>query len=209
MRNLTHKPIVEICRNKSPAVSSVTGISQESVMAIILNSSITVDETSGLQNAATSTDIEDINDNDITVAAINGTDDTGDLPFAFESRLFTLLGATPVKNAALSGYTGAAGNSGADLITITGTYADLAFTDAQGKALGDPTNANSGSDWSGLYTLDGTRIFLYTDTTNNIVLGRACTEGRHPHPRTTWQIRAVPLFLLPIWRKPQPGPRSG
>ena len=182
MRNLTHKPIVEICRNKSPAVSSVTGISQESVMAIILNSSITVDETSGLQNAATSTDIEDINDNDITVAAINGTDDTGDLPFAFESRLFTLLGATPVKNAALSGYTGAAGNSGADLITITGTYADLAFTDAQGKALGDPTNANSGSDWSGLYTLDGTRIFLYTDTTNNIVLGRAGTEGATPAP---------------------------
>ncbi|WP_178114911.1 MULTISPECIES: DUF5801 repeats-in-toxin domain-containing protein [unclassified Pseudomonas] len=151
-------------------------------MAIILNSSITVDETSGLQNAATSTDIEDINDNDITVAAINGTDDTGDLPFAFESRLFTLLGATPVKNAALSGYTGAAGNSGADLITITGTYADLAFTDAQGKALGDPTNANSGSDWSGLYTLDGTRIFLYTDTTNNIVLGRAGTEGATPAP---------------------------
>ncbi|MQT62918.1 hypothetical protein GHO42_07395 [Pseudomonas sp. FSL R10-0056] len=182
MRNLAHKPIVEICRNKSPAVSSVTGISQESVMAIILNSSITVDETSGLQNAATSTDIEDINDNDITVAAINGTDDTGDLPFAFESRLFTLLGATPVKNAALSGYTGAAGNSGADLITITGTYADLAFTDAQGKALGDPTNANSGSDWSGLYTLDGTRIFLYTDTTNNIVLGRAGTEGATPAP---------------------------
>ena len=182
MRNLTHKPIVEICRNKSPAVSSVTGISQESVMAIILNSSITVDETSGLQNAATSTDIEDINDNDIPVAAINGTDDTGDLPFAFESRLFTLLGATPVKNAALSGYTGAAGNSGADLITITGTYADLAFTDAQGKALGDPTNANSGSDWSGLYTLDGTRIFLYTDTTNNIVLGRAGTEGATPAP---------------------------
>ena len=182
MCNLAHKPIVEICGNKSPAVSSVTGISQESVMAIILNSSITVDETSGLQNAATSTDIEDINDNDITVAAINGTDDTGDLPFPFESRLFALLGATTVKNAALSGYTGAAGNTGADLITITGSYVDLAFTDAQGKALGDPSNANSGSDWSGLYTLDGTKIFLYTDTNNNIVLGRAGSEGATPAP---------------------------
>ncbi|NNB50680.1 beta strand repeat-containing protein [Pseudomonas fragi] len=151
-------------------------------MAIILNSSITVDETSGLQNAATSTDIEDINDNDITVAAINATDDTGDLPFPFESRLFALLGATPVKNAALSGYTGAAGNTGADLITITGTYVDLAFTDAQGKALGDPGNANGGSDWSGLYTLDGTKIFLYSDTNNNIVLGRAGSEGATPAP---------------------------
>ncbi|NNB18251.1 beta strand repeat-containing protein [Pseudomonas fragi] len=151
-------------------------------MAIILNSSITVDETSGLQNAATSTDIEDINDNDITVAAINATDDTGDLPFPFESRLFALLGATPVKNAALSGYSGAAGNTGADLITITGTYVDLAFTDAQGKALGDPGNANGGSDWSGLYTLDGTKIFLYSDTNNNIVLGRAGSEGATPAP---------------------------
>ena len=151
-------------------------------MAIILSSSITVDESGNLQNAATSTDIEDINDNDIAVAAINGTDDTGDLPFAFESRLFALLGATTPKNVALSGYTGAAGNTGADLITITGSYIDLAFTDAQGKALGDPTNANGGADWSGLYTLDGTRIFLYTDTNNNIVLGRAGSEGATPAP---------------------------
>ena len=182
MRKLTRKSIVDFCRNKFPAVSPVTVIRQESTMAIILNSSITVDETSGLQNAATSTDIEDINDNDITVAAINATDDTGDLPFPFESRLFALLGATPVKNAALSGYTGAAGNTGADLITITGTYVDLAFTDAQGKALGDPGNANGGSDWSGLYTLDGTKIFLYSDTNNNIVLGRAGSEGATPAP---------------------------
>ena len=182
MRKLTRKSIVDFCRNKFPAVSPVTVIRQESTMAIILNSSITVDETSGLQNAATSTDIEDINDNDITVAAINATDDTGDLPFPFESRLFALLGATPVKNAALSGYSGAAGNTGADLITITGTYVDLAFTDAQGKALGDPGNANGGSDWSGLYTLDGTKIFLYSDTNNNIVLGRAGSEGATPAP---------------------------
>ena len=182
MRKLTRKSIVDFCRNKFPAVSPVTVIRQESTMAIILNSSITVDETSGLQNAATSTDIEDINDNDITVAAINATDDTGDLPFPFESRLFALLGATPVKNAALSGYTGAAGNTGADLITITGTYVDLAFTDVQGKALGDPGNANGGSDWSGLYTLDGTKIFLYSDTNNNIVLGRAGSEGATPAP---------------------------
>ncbi|CAM5307139.1 hypothetical protein PFRA20S_02572 [Pseudomonas fragi] len=182
MRKLTRKSIVDFCRNKFPAVSPVTVIRQESTMAIILNSSITVDETSGLQNAATSTDIEDINDNDITVAAINATDDTGDLPFPFESRLFALLGATPVKNAALSGYSGAAGNTGADLITITGTYVDLAFTDAQGKALGDSGNANGGSDWSGLYTLDGTKIFLYSDTNNNIVLGRAGSEGATPAP---------------------------
>ena len=56
MRKLTRKSIVDFCRNKFPAVSPVTVIRQESTMAIILNSSITVDETSGLQNAATSTD---------------------------------------------------------------------------------------------------------------------------------------------------------
>ncbi|WP_191627991.1 DUF5801 repeats-in-toxin domain-containing protein [Pseudomonas fluorescens] len=84
---------------------------------------------------------------------------------------------------ALSGYTGAAGNTGTDLITITGGYLDLAFTDAEGKALGDPTNANAGSDWSGLDTLDGRRIFLYTDSTdNNIVLGRIGAEGATDAP---------------------------
>ncbi|HEY3047339.1 MAG TPA: hypothetical protein VGJ72_07725, partial [Polaromonas sp.] len=153
-------------------------------MAIILSGGITVDESGNLQNATATAGIAgDNTDNDITVATINGTDDTGDLPFAFESRLFALLGPTSPMQVALSGYSGAAGNTGADLLTITGGYVDLAFTDAQGKPLGDPTNANAGSDWSGLYTLDGTRIFLYTDpTNNNIVLGRKGDAGATAAP---------------------------
>ena len=153
-------------------------------MAITLSGSITTDESGGLQNATATPDIPgDNTDNDITVAAINGTDETNDLPLAFESRLFALLGAVTPMQTALSGYTGAAGNTGTDLITITGSYLDLAFTDAEGKALGDPTNANAGTDWSGLYTLDGRRIFLYTDSTNNnIVLGRIGAEGATDAP---------------------------
>lgn len=152
-------------------------------MAIILSGNITVDESGNLQNANATPDIpEDSNDNDITVAAINDNDDTGDLPFAFESRLYELGISGVPANTALSGYSGAAGNTGADLITITNDYIDLAFTDAQGKPLGDPTNANAGSDWSGLYTLDGRKIFLYTDITNNIVLGRTGDEGATPAP---------------------------
>ncbi|MGA3800660.1 DUF5801 repeats-in-toxin domain-containing protein [Pseudomonas fluorescens] len=153
-------------------------------MAITLSGSITTDESGGLQNATATPGIPgDNTDNDITVAAINGTDETNDLPLAFESRLFALLGAVTPMQTALSGYTGAAGNTGTDLITITGSYLDLAFTDAEGKALGDPTNANAGTDWSGLYTLDGRRIFLYTDSTNNnIVLGRIGAEGATDAP---------------------------
>ncbi|MDA8483839.1 DUF5801 domain-containing protein [Pseudomonas resinovorans] len=148
-------------------------------MAITLSGSITIDESGGLQNAtATPGFPEDANDNDILVAAINDNDDSNDLPFAFESRLYTLLGAFTPMQVALSGYDGSVGNTGSDLLTITGSYTDLAFTDADGNALGDASNANSGSDWSGLLTLDGTRIFLYTDpTNNNIVLGRKGLEG--------------------------------
>jgi T1SS-143 domain-containing protein len=164
----------------------MTGTPLENAMAITLsdNGSITTDESGGLQNlTATSGILGDSDDNDIAVAAINNFDDANDLPLAFESRLFALLGAVTPMQTALSGYTGAAGNTGTDLITITGTYLDLAFTDAEGNALGDPNNANAGTDWSGLYTLDGRRIFLYTDSTNNnIVLGRIGAEGTTDAP---------------------------
>jgi T1SS-143 domain-containing protein len=162
----------------------MTGTPLENAMAITLSGSITTDESGGLQNfTATSGILGDSDDNDIAVAAINNIDDANDLPLAFESRLFTLLGAVTPMQTALSGYTGATGNTGTDLITITGSYLDLAFTDANGKALGDPNNANAGTDWSGLYTLDGRRIFLYTDSTNNnIVLGRIGAEGTTDAP---------------------------
>jgi hypothetical protein len=128
-------------------------------MAIaITGEDVVLDETAGLQNAtATPTPAGDADDNDILVAS---------LPASFSTRL-TALGAGTATGAALSGYTGAAGNTGSNAFTITGggSITDIRFVDSAGAPL-------NGVD-SGLDTLDGTSILLYTDTNNNILLGRA------------------------------------
>ncbi|WP_081729284.1 hypothetical protein [Pseudomonas sp. QTF5] len=118
---------------------------------------VTLDETAGLQNAtATPSAPENANDNDTALP----------LPSAFSSRL-TVLGAGTAMDAALSGYTGVVGNTGSNAFTISGATSatDVSFVDSNGAPL---NNVDSGLD-----TLDGTSIFLYTDTVNNnIVLGR-------------------------------------
>jgi hypothetical protein len=130
-------------------------------MAIgITGVAVSLDETAGLQNAtATPTPAGDADDNDILVAS---------LPSTFSTRL-TALGAGTATGAALSGYTGAAGNTGSNAFTISAapgaTITDISFVDSTGAPL-------NGLD-SGLDTLDGTSILLYTDTNNNILLGRA------------------------------------
>ncbi|WP_454876448.1 DUF5801 repeats-in-toxin domain-containing protein [Pseudomonas farris] len=128
-------------------------------MAIaITGEDVVLDETAGLQNAtATPTPAGDADDNDILVAS---------LPSSFSTRL-TALGAGTATGAALSGYTGAAGNTGSNAFTINGggSITDIRFVDSAGAPL-------NGVD-SGLDTLDGTSILLYTDTDNNILLGRA------------------------------------
>ncbi|MFV3370227.1 DUF5801 repeats-in-toxin domain-containing protein [Pseudomonas sp. NY15435] len=122
---------------------------------------VTVDETAGLQNATASpSPAGDANDNDILLAS---------LPAAFTARL-TALGAGTASGAALSGYTGAAGNTGSNAFTISaapgGAITDILFTGSNGAPL-------NGLD-SGLDTLAGVDILLYTDSTNNNVLvGRA------------------------------------
>ncbi|MFS2095257.1 DUF5801 repeats-in-toxin domain-containing protein [Pseudomonas sp. Pseusp11] len=123
--------------------------------------SVSLDETAGLQNAtATPSPAGDADDNDILVAS---------LPSTFSTRL-TALGAGTATGAALSGYTGAAGNTGSNAFTLTvdpgASITDVSFVDSAGAPL-------NGLD-SGLDTLDGTSILLYTDTNNNnIVVGRA------------------------------------
>ncbi|MGF6488498.1 DUF5801 repeats-in-toxin domain-containing protein [Pseudomonas frederiksbergensis] len=128
-------------------------------MAIaITGEDVVLDETAGLQNAtATPTPAGDADDNDILVAS---------LPASFSTRL-TALGAGTATGAALSGYTGAAGDTGSNAFTITGggSTSDISFVDSAGAPL-------DGLD-SGLDTLDGTSILLYTDTNNNILVGRA------------------------------------
>jgi len=129
-------------------------------MAIgITGVNVSLDETAGLQNAtATPTPPGDADDNDILVVS---------LPSDFSTRL-TALAAGTATGAALSGYTGAVGDTGSNAFTLTDAsgITDISFVDSAGAPL-------DGAD-SGLFTLDGTSILLYTDTeNNNIVLGRA------------------------------------
>jgi hypothetical protein len=126
---------------------------------------VTLDEDEGLQNAtdtpAPPNPAGDANDNDILFTAT---------PSPFQTRLNDLtkvngVSAIPI-NAALSGYTGAPGNTGLPMLTISGSYTNLAFTDGN-KALFNGTNSNLTT------SIGGNSIFLYTDSTNdNIVLGR-------------------------------------
>ncbi|VVP96292.1 hypothetical protein PS938_02053 [Pseudomonas fluorescens] len=133
----------------------------DSVLGVVATGEdVTLDETAGLQNAAaTPTPAGDADDNDILVAS---------LPSTFTTRL-AALGAGTATGAALSGYTGAVGDTGSNAFTITAdpgaSITDISFVGISGAPL-------NGVD-SGLDTLDGIDILLYTDTNNNIVLGRA------------------------------------
>ncbi len=138
--------------------SMVTTSVTANALSVVTGADVTLDETAGLQNAtATPTPAEDANDNDILLAS---------LPSIFSTRL-TALGAGTATGAALSGYTGAVGDTGSNAFTISGgaNITDIRFVDSAGAPL-------NGLD-SGLDTLDGTSILLYTDTNNNIVVGRA------------------------------------
>ncbi|WP_260963072.1 DUF5801 repeats-in-toxin domain-containing protein, partial [Pseudomonas citri] len=139
-------------------IQEQTSLTTSGVVATGIN--VTLDETAGLQNAtATPTPAGDADDNDILLAA---------LPSTFSTRL-TALGAGTAMGAALSGYTGAVGDTGSNAFTINAapgaTITNISFVDSTGAPL-------DGVD-SGLDTLDGTSILLYTDTNDNIVLGRA------------------------------------
>lgn len=155
---------------------------------------VTLDETAGLQNGtATPSPAEDANDNDILLAS---------LPSTFSARL-SALNAGTASGAALSGYTGAAGNTGSNAFTITpapgAVVTDVSFVGSGGA----PLNGTA----SGLFTLDGTEILLYTDSNNNILLGRAGgstgaivfaayieeTGGTPPTGGKIWTVEYQPL----------------
>ncbi|QTT83093.1 hypothetical protein HUT29_17950 [Pseudomonas chlororaphis] len=139
---------------------TITALADGAPLVVAAGVNVALDETAGLQNAtATPAPAGDADDNDILLTA---------LPSAFATRL-TALGAGTATDAALSGYTGAVGDTGSNAFTLNlapgAINVDVSFTDS----LGAPLN---GLD-SGLDTLDGTSILLYTDSDNNILLGRA------------------------------------
>ncbi|MGY1448315.1 T1SS-143 repeat domain-containing protein [Pseudomonas chlororaphis] len=139
---------------------TLTALADGAPLVVATGTNVALDETSGVQNATATPDpTGDADDNDILLAA---------LPSAFATRL-TALGAGTATDAALSGYTGAVGDTGSNAFTLNlapgAINVDISFTDSLGAAL-------NGLD-SGLDTLDGIDILLYTDTDNNILLGRA------------------------------------
>ncbi|UVM41201.1 DUF5801 domain-containing protein [Pseudomonas sp. B21-017] len=163
MTVIAQENVMTIREQNSSLTSDPTSLNLTSITANALSvtpgANVTLDETAGLQNlTATPSPAGDADDNDILVAS---------LPSAFSTRL-TALGAGTATGAALSGYTGAAGNTGSNAFTLTDPsgVTDIRFVDSAGAPL-------NGVD-SGLDTLDGTSILLYTDTNdNNIVVGRA------------------------------------
>jgi hypothetical protein len=127
------------------------------------------DETEGEQNTPPNLDsTENNNGNDVAIDLDSNDAKVPDFPSDFATRL-TALGADPSGSigAALSGYDGTDGSEGSNVLTIDPdgpTIDNLAFTDIYGNPLD--------GDQSGLYTVDGNEILLYTDTENdNIVLG--------------------------------------
>jgi hypothetical protein len=121
--------------------------------------SITEDETPLTQNSGVpilenGVVVEDNNDSDIALSNLSS------IPFF--NRLFDAGQLGLDQNAVI----GLARSSG-DIVTVDPNVTDVKFTDANGDPLdGDP---------SGLFTVAGNQIFLYTDTENNIVLLREGT----------------------------------
>jgi YD repeat-containing protein len=148
--------------------SQVTSFTDGAAIITKTGVSITLDETTGLQNQATTpSSASDANDNDIASSS---------LPSALATRL-SQLGVNPANllGAALSGYTGT--NTGLDSFTLSaaGGGLDLTFTDQSGLIL-------NGRD-SGLTTVDNNKIYLFTDSgsgsNNNLVLGRVGTSAEN------------------------------
>ena len=127
---------------------------------ITVTGDATHDETAGLQNATATPAVPgDADDNDI--ASLSA------LPLAYYTRLFdpAQLNLSPP-----NGDPGE-GQAVATVLTISNGagLTDLKFTNAAGGALD--------GDSSGLFTTSGHEIFLFTDTNNNIVLGKYDSNG--------------------------------
>ncbi|MGV3493778.1 MAG: hypothetical protein ACO1OY_07920, partial [Ramlibacter sp.] len=124
--------------------------------SVILNGSVTLDESAGLQVGGVAVGGEDNNDNDI---------DPAELPAAFSARLDTVTGS--------AAYIGAA-ESPSNLITVTsdGDVTSLEFTKEDGTAL-PVYGVDAVGVPSGMTALDGGAISLFADPVlgSRMVLG--------------------------------------
>jgi hypothetical protein len=129
-----------------------------------LSGSVTLDESAGQQNGGlpVSAPAGDRDDNDVLLSRLQSA------ASSFYNRLF----GTGTGQLGLSTtYPSSVGvaESASTLLTVTGTFNNLAFTNSTGAPL-------NGAD-SGLRTLDGKKILLYTDSNDNIVLGKVEGTG--------------------------------
>jgi hypothetical protein len=122
-------------------------------MAITITGTVVIDESTGTQNAA---DTSDSSGNDIAGGA-------GVLPSEFDAALVA-IGASSATATGVAVSGGNADNStGTAMITgLPAGLTDVSFTDSAGATL-------DGDD-SGLTTTDGTKVFLYTYSGDNNVL---------------------------------------
>ncbi|MEY4073907.1 MAG: hypothetical protein RJA29_1264, partial [Pseudomonadota bacterium] len=124
------------------------------ISTVLTGAQVTLDESSDLQNAATTSSAGDSNDNDIA---------TSDWPTVLADRLSVLVSGSPMESAR-SGFDGVTGQPLVEIDTSVAVQS-LTLTNAAGNAL-------NGED-SGLLTHAGQSIFLFTDTQEpNLVLGK-------------------------------------
>ena len=121
-------------------------------MAYTISGSVAVDETSGTQNAQTTSNA--FADNDVTIATLSGSAAEFDLLLAQIAGLGVTPAGVSVSNADATHPTGTA------LITGLTNVTNLAFTDNLGQPLdGDAAKFGSGGgDY--LLTADGYKIYL-------------------------------------------------
>lgn len=132
-------------------------------MAITINGTLSLDETTGLQTGGVAVGDEDNNDNDVTLATLL----SGSL--TFYNRLFDPSGLNLPTTFASDI---SVARSAADFISVSGDVTSLGFVDGNG----DPLPVYGGADpgvATGLTALDGGSIVLFADDTlgDRLVLG--------------------------------------
>ncbi len=123
--------------------------------------SLSIDESPGVQNNGSG----ESENNELAFGA-------GVLPAEFTAALAVAAAGQPNPQIALSGYTTTT-TAGANFVAFGAPVTDVGFTDSAGAALD--------GDFSGLRTIDGTRVFLYTwSGDNNVLLGLKGNDGGTP-----------------------------
>src|SRR6516225_2962304 len=142
---------------------------------ITINGSVTLDESSGLQNSGIPNPVsgEDNNDSDVALSTLQST------VAAFSNRLFNSVGTGGLGLSSTFATNNGVAESASDLIQVSGgTVTSLGFVDGNGGALpvysGDPT---TGVPVTGFTALDGGAIHLFMDSTSGSGLGNRMALG--------------------------------